>query len=80
MQRLEPKQLMPTLEAVLREPKAAGITRITMTVGYPAELLQTLFFDSKCLGLQSDCFVEERPLGTVGLPSLISSLGTRQSF
>jgi len=65
---------MPILEVVLRQLKAAGITHVTMAVGYLGELLQTFFGDGKRLGLRIDYSVEEKPLGTVGPLTLISGL------
>ena len=40
---------MPILEVVLRQLKAAGVTRVTMAVGHLAELLQAFFGDGKRL-------------------------------
>ncbi|MEW6513526.1 MAG: sugar phosphate nucleotidyltransferase [Pseudomonadota bacterium] len=66
---------MPILEVVLRQLKRAGISRVTMAVGYLAELLQAFFQDGKRLGLPIDYSMEERPLGTVGPLTLIDGLG-----
>jgi len=71
---------MPILEVVLRQLKAAGITRVTMAVGYLGELLQAFFGDGKRLGLQIDYSFEERPLGTVGPLTLIPSLADETEF
>lgn len=65
---------MPILEVVLRQLKAAGITRVTMAVGYLAELLRAFFGDGKRLGLDIDYSLEERALGTVGPLTLIERL------
>src|SRR5215510_519167 len=65
---------MPILEVVLRQLKAAGITQVTIAVGYLAELLQAFFGDGKRLGLRIDYSLEERPLGTVGPLTLIPGL------
>lgn len=71
---------MPILEVVLRQLKAAGVTRVTMAVGYLAELMQAFFGDGRRLGLQIDYSFEERPLGTVGPLTLIPSLLDEPEF
>ena len=57
---------MPILEVVLRQLKAAGVTRVTMAVGYLAELLQAFFGHGERWGLEIDYSFEDRPLGTSG--------------
>lgn len=71
---------MPILEVVLRQLKGAGVTRVTMAVGYLAELMQAFFGDGKRLGLQIDYSFEEKPLGTVGPLTLIPSLAEEPDF
>jgi NDP-mannose synthase len=71
---------MPILEVVLRQLKAAGVTRVTMAVGYLAELMQAFFGDGRRLGLQIDYSFEEKPLGTVGPLTLIPSLAEEDHF
>jgi NDP-sugar pyrophosphorylase family protein len=71
---------MPILEVVLRQLKAAGVTRITMAVGYLAELMQAFFADGKRLGLEIDYSFEDRPLGTVGPLTLIPTLAAERDF
>jgi NDP-sugar pyrophosphorylase family protein len=71
---------MPILEVVLRQLKAAGVTRVTMAVGYLAELMQAFFGNGKRLGLEIDYSFEERPLGTVGPLTLIPSLRDESDF
>jgi NDP-mannose synthase len=65
---------MPILEVVLRQLKAAGINRVTMAVGYLAELLQAFFGNGARLGLPIDYSIEPKPLGTVGPLTLIPDL------
>ncbi|MDP1533875.1 MAG: sugar phosphate nucleotidyltransferase, partial [Rubrivivax sp.] len=60
--------------------KAAGVTRVTMAVGYLAELMQAFFGDGRRLGLEIDYSFEERPLGTVGPLTLIPSLRDESDF
>lgn len=71
---------MPILEVVLRQLKAAGVTRVTMAVGHLAELMQAFFGDGKRLGLQIDYSFEDKPLGTVGPLTLIPSLAEESEF
>jgi NDP-sugar pyrophosphorylase family protein len=74
-----PKPLMPIgdvpiVEIVVRQLKAAGIDRITMSVGHLAELLRAFFGDGSRLGVQLDYVMEDEPLGTVGPLALIDDL------
>ena len=71
---------MPILEVVLRQLKAAGITRVTMAVGHLAELLQAFFGNGSRFGLSIDYSFEEEPLGTVGPLTLIDSLADEPEF
>jgi NDP-sugar pyrophosphorylase family protein len=71
---------MPILEVVLRQLQRAGITRVTMAVGYLAELLQAFFGDGRRLGLEIDYSFEDKPLGTVGPLTLIPSLAEERDF
>jgi len=65
---------MPILEVVLRQLKAAGVTRVTLATGYLAELLEAFFRDGERIGLPIDYSKEERPLGTVGPLTQIAGL------
>ena len=71
---------MPILEVVLRQLKAAGITRVTMAVGHLADLLQAFFGNGSRFGLAIDYSFEEKPLGTVGPLTLIDSLADERDF
>jgi NDP-sugar pyrophosphorylase family protein len=71
---------MPILEVVLRQLKAAGITRITMAVGHLAELLQAFFGNGARFGLEIDYSFEHKPLGTVGPLTLIEGLASEREF
>jgi len=73
-----PKPLMPIgdlpiLEVLLRQMKKAGITEAILTVGHLAELLQAFFQGGERLGIKIDYSFEDRPLGTAGPLSLITS-------
>lgn len=65
---------MPILEVILRQLKTAGITQITIAVGYLAELLMAFFGNGERLGLEINYSLEERPLGTAGPLALIQGL------
>ncbi len=65
---------MPILEVVLRQLKAAGVTRVTMAVGHLAELLQAFFGNGKRFGIPIDYSIEEKALGTVGPLTLLDGL------
>jgi NDP-sugar pyrophosphorylase family protein len=71
---------MPILEVVLRQLKAAGITRVTMAVGYLAELLQAFFGNGARFGIEINYSFEDKPLGTVGPLTLIESLAHERDF
>lgn len=74
-----PKPLMPIgdipiLEVVVRQLKHAGVTQITMAVGYLAELMMAYFGDGERFGLEIRYSREEEPLGTAGPIGLIRDL------
>jgi NDP-mannose synthase len=75
-----PKPLMPVgdrpiLDIVIRQLKAAGFDRITISTGYLAELIEAFFRDGEQYGIPIDYFRESDPLGTVGALSMIDGLG-----
>lgn len=63
---LMPIDDMPVLEIVLRQLKAHGFTKITISVGHLAQLLMAFFGDGGKLGLDIDYAIESEPLGTIG--------------
>jgi NDP-sugar pyrophosphorylase family protein len=69
---------VPILEVVLRQLKAAGFDRVTLSVGHLAHLLRAFFDDGSRLGLRIDYAVEPEPLGTVG--PLASIDGLNETF
>jgi len=74
-----PKPLMPIgdvpiLDIVLRQLKSHGFTKVTMAVGYLAELLETYFGDGRKYGIDIQYSREGKPLGTAGPLSLINGL------
>jgi NDP-sugar pyrophosphorylase family protein len=65
---------LPIMEIVIRQLQKFGIRRITMAVGYMAELIQAYFQDGTRWGVTLDYSNETSPLGTAGPLSLINGL------
>lgn len=75
-----PKPLMPigdrpVLDIVMRQLKAAGFERVTISTGYLAELIEAFFRDGEAYGVAIDYYREPEPLGTVGALAMIEGLG-----
>lgn len=71
-----PKPLMPigdlpVLEILIRRLRAHGIRRITLLVGYLAELMRAFCGDGSRWGVSIEYSYEEEPLGTAGPLSLL---------
>jgi NDP-sugar pyrophosphorylase family protein len=71
-----PKPLMPLgetpiLDIILRQLRAAGIGRVTIAVGYLAELIMAYFANATPDGLVIDYSREPVPLGTAGPLALV---------
>jgi NDP-sugar pyrophosphorylase family protein len=74
-----PKPLMPVgdrpiLDIVIRQLKAAGFDRVTISTGYLAELIEAFFRDGEAYGIPIDYHREAEALGTVGALSMIEGL------
>jgi NDP-sugar pyrophosphorylase family protein len=74
-----PKPLMPLgetpiLEIILRQLASAGLTEVTLAVGYLSQLIQAYFGDGGELGLSITYSRETEPLGTAGPLKLIGGL------
>lgn len=65
---------MPILEILLRQIKQAGISDVTLAVGYLSELLRAFFQDGSRWGLKLKYSYEGQSLGTAGPLSLIEGL------
>ncbi|MDP8243400.1 MAG: sugar phosphate nucleotidyltransferase [Candidatus Hinthialibacter antarcticus] len=63
---LVPLGEMPIIEVVMRQLAAHGFERITIAVGYHAELIMAVMEDGKKWGLEINYSLESKPLGTVG--------------
>jgi NDP-mannose synthase len=71
-----PKPLMPVgelpiLEIIIRQLKACGLTRIVISTGYLAGLIEAYFADGKRWGVDIRFMREEKPLGTAGAVKLV---------
>jgi NDP-sugar pyrophosphorylase family protein len=76
-----PKPLMPVgdrpiLEIIIRQLKNYGFSRVTMAVGYLAELVEAYFSNGNKYGIKIDYSRENEPLGTIGSLSLVDGLDT----
>jgi NDP-mannose synthase len=63
---LVPIREMPILEIVIRQLKKQGIERITLAVGYMANLIRAYFGDGSNYGVKIEYSFEDLPLGTAG--------------
>lgn len=71
---LMPLDDMPILEIVIRQLKKYGLSRITLTVGHLAELIQAFFNHGEKFGVNIDYKREDIPLGTAGSIKLVENL------
>lgn len=74
-----PKPLVPVgehpiLEYILRQLARADFRRVTLVVGYKAEILQSVIGDGSRFGLEIDYFKEDSPLGTMGALASLTNL------
>ena len=74
-----PKPLVPiggkvVLETVIRQLQRHGLNRITLAVGYMADLIRAYFGDGAKFGVKIDYSYESHPLGTAGPLALINGL------
>lgn len=74
-----PKPLVPVgdtpiLEVVVRQLAAAGFSRITISTGYLAELIEAYFGDGGKWGVSIDYVHEDVPLSTAGPLRLVDDL------
>jgi NDP-mannose synthase len=71
---------MPIIEVVLRQLAGSGFERVTVAVGYLAELLMAYCGDGSKFGLELRYSREEEPLGTAGPLALIDGLRHGDTF
>ncbi|MCS6965658.1 MAG: sugar phosphate nucleotidyltransferase [Candidatus Kapabacteria bacterium] len=79
-----PKPLLPVgersvLEITLLGLKRSGVRRIFVALNYQSELFKAFLGDGSRWGLQIECSVEDRPLGTAG-PLRLFADRLRRSF
>ena len=65
---------MPILEVVIRHLRHHGFSRITLAVGYMADLISAYFGDGAKFGVKIDYSYENAPLGTAGPLAFINGL------
>jgi len=56
----------PILDTILRQLKHFGFTRVTLAVGYMADMIQTYIGSGERYGINIQYVLEDKPLGTVG--------------
>lgn len=71
---LVPVGEQPILGIVLGQLKAAGVSKVTITVNHMAELIMAFFGTGEKFGLEIAYSLEDRPLGTVAPVKLIKNL------
>jgi NDP-sugar pyrophosphorylase family protein len=64
----------PIMEIVIRQLQRYGFKRITLAVGYMADLIRAYFGDGTKFGVKIDYSYEATPLGTAGPLALIGGL------
>ena len=64
----------PILEFILRKLAAAGLTQVTIALGYKAQILMAVIGDGERFGLNINYYIEEQPLGTMGALALLDNL------
>jgi NDP-sugar pyrophosphorylase family protein len=65
---------MPILEMVIRHLQQEGFKRVTLAVGYMADLIKAYFQDGSKWGVKINYSYEETPLGTAGPLALVDDL------
>jgi NDP-sugar pyrophosphorylase family protein len=71
---LMPLRDVPIIDVVLKKLYSFGFKRVTLAVGYLADLVKTYVGNGKRYGLKIDYSIESRPLGTIGPLSLVKGL------
>lgn len=65
---------VPVLEIVLRQLRAAGVTRIVLSLGHMSPVFTGFLQRWNRSRIEIDCVVEEEPLGTAGPIALVDRL------
>jgi NDP-sugar pyrophosphorylase family protein len=67
---------MPVLEILLRQLRAAGVTKVFLAVNHLHQLIRAFCGDGSAFGLKLEYSLEDEPLGTAGpLTNLIERVG-----
>jgi NDP-sugar pyrophosphorylase family protein len=66
---------LPILEILLRQVVAAGVTDITVSLGYLGHLIRAVVGDGSRFGATVSYTEEEQPLGTAGALALLGEVG-----
>jgi len=79
---LVPAGELPIIEIILRQLQSQGITRVTMAVGYLAELIRAYLEQRAEIfpSLEIDYVTETKPTGTAGALGSVSDLGGEPFF
>lgn len=65
---------LPILEILIRQLKSHGFTRVTISVGYLAPLIESFCGTGERWGIELDYVREDEPLGTAGALALLDDL------
>ena len=71
---LLPIHNVPLIEIIVRQLRHHGFTRISIALGYLAELIKLFLGDGSKYGVRIDYCVEEKPLGTISPLTLLHDL------
>lgn len=65
---------VPIIEIIVRQLRYHGFTRVSIALGYLAELIKVFLGDGSKFGLQIDYTIETTPLGTISPLTLFETL------
>jgi NDP-sugar pyrophosphorylase family protein len=71
---LLPINEVPIIEIIVKQLRHHGFTRVSIALGYLAELIKVFLGDGSKYGLRIDYSVEEKPLGTIAPLTLFNDL------
>jgi NDP-sugar pyrophosphorylase family protein len=66
---------MPIIEILIRQLAGQGFDRVSISVGYLAQLIRAVCADGSQWGVAIDYVEEDKPLGTAGCLALVDGLG-----
>jgi NDP-sugar pyrophosphorylase family protein len=65
---------MPIIEIIVKQLRHYGFTRVSISLGYLAELIKVFLGDGSKYGLRIDYSIEKKPLGTLSPLALFNDL------